>query len=138
MWTYQTLYAGTIRFNILLGATKPISEVTQEELEEACQDANILDFIKSLPEYAIAPVFFWLVVNHCYSGFETNVGGKGSQLSGGQKRMFGLVVHLPHLTNDQSVLQSLGHSFEIPRSSCLMRPVSDIRISCLYSPYHHF
>ncbi|KAI9462777.1 P-loop containing nucleoside triphosphate hydrolase protein [Lactarius psammicola] len=64
-----TLYAGTIRFNVLLGATKPMSEVTQEELEEACRDANILDFIKSLPD-----------------GFETDVGGKGSQLSGGQKQ----------------------------------------------------
>lgn len=47
---YQTLYAGSIRFNILLGATKPVSEVTQEELEAACQDANILEFIQSLPE----------------------------------------------------------------------------------------
>jgi len=46
----QTLYAGTIRFNVLLGATKPASEVTQEELEEACRDANILEFIQSLPE----------------------------------------------------------------------------------------
>ncbi|KAL4062317.1 P-loop containing nucleoside triphosphate hydrolase protein [Scleroderma yunnanense] len=64
-----TLYAGTIRFNILLGATKPVSDVTQEEIEEACRDANILDFIESLPD-----------------GFETEVGGKGSQLSGGQKQ----------------------------------------------------
>ena len=47
---YQTLYTGTIRFNILLGATKPVSEVTQEELEQACRGANILDFIKSLPK----------------------------------------------------------------------------------------
>ncbi|KAG8955981.1 GTPase-activating protein [Tulasnella sp. 424] len=64
-----TLYAGTIRFNILLGATKPASEVTQEEIEQACRDANILEFIQSLP-----------------SGFDTEVGGKGSQLSGGQKQ----------------------------------------------------
>ncbi|KAI0261288.1 P-loop containing nucleoside triphosphate hydrolase protein [Gloeopeniophorella convolvens] len=64
-----TLYAGTIRFNILLGATKPREEVTQEELEEACRNANILDFIQGLPE-----------------GFNTEVGGKGSQLSGGQKQ----------------------------------------------------
>jgi len=64
MLIYQTLYAGSIRFNILLGATKPISEVTQEELEEVCRDANILDFIKSLPEYAIAFVFYglWLII----------------------------------------------------------------------------
>lgn len=64
-----TLYAGTIRFNILLGAIKPESEVTQEELEEVCRNANVLDFIKSLPK-----------------GFDTEVGGKGSQLSGGQKQ----------------------------------------------------
>ncbi|KAF8546860.1 P-loop containing nucleoside triphosphate hydrolase protein [Imleria badia] len=64
-----TLYAGTVRFNILLGATKPESEVTQEEIEAACRDANILDFIRSLPD-----------------GFDTQVGSKGSQLSGGQKQ----------------------------------------------------
>ncbi|KAH8114710.1 multidrug resistance protein 1 [Phellopilus nigrolimitatus] len=64
-----TLYAGTVRFNILLGATKPHEEVTQEDIEEACRNANILDFIQSLPQ-----------------GFDTNVGGKGSQLSGGQKQ----------------------------------------------------
>ncbi|KAG2070640.1 P-loop containing nucleoside triphosphate hydrolase protein [Suillus decipiens] len=64
-----TLYAGTIRFNILLGAARPESEVRQEEIETACRDANILDFIQSLPD-----------------GFNTEVGGKGSQLSGGQKQ----------------------------------------------------
>ncbi|XP_006462775.1 hypothetical protein AGABI2DRAFT_207384 [Agaricus bisporus var. bisporus H97] len=64
-----TLYAGTVRFNILLGAVKPAEEVTQEEIEQACRDANILDFIQSLPD-----------------GFDTEVGGKGSQLSGGQKQ----------------------------------------------------
>ncbi|KAG8935087.1 GTPase-activating protein [Tulasnella sp. 418] len=64
-----TLYAGTVKFNILLGATKPADEVTQEELEQACRDANILEFIQSLP-----------------NGFDTEVGGKGSQLSGGQKQ----------------------------------------------------
>jgi ABC-type multidrug transport system fused ATPase/permease subunit len=47
---FQTLYAGTIRFNIMLGAIKPPSEVTQEELEAVCRDANILEFIQSLPE----------------------------------------------------------------------------------------
>lgn len=64
-----TLYAGTVRFNILLGATKPAEEVTQDEIEDACRKANILEFIESLPQ-----------------GFDTEVGGKGSQLSGGQKQ----------------------------------------------------
>jgi len=45
-----TLYAGTVRFNILLGATKPAEEVTQAEIEAACRDANILEFIQDLPE----------------------------------------------------------------------------------------
>ena len=45
-----TLYAGTVKFNILLGAVKPVEEVTQEEIEEACRNANILEFIQSLPE----------------------------------------------------------------------------------------
>ena len=48
-----TLYAGTVRFNILLGAIKPHDEVTQEEIENACRDANILDFIQGLPQYVI-------------------------------------------------------------------------------------
>ena len=64
-----TLYSGTVKFNILLGAIKPREEVTQEEIEQACRNANILEFIQSLPD-----------------GFETEVGGKGSQLSGGQKQ----------------------------------------------------
>jgi len=57
MSIYQTLYVGTIRFNVLLGVTMPISEVTQEELKEVCRDANILDIIKSLPKYMIHSIF---------------------------------------------------------------------------------
>jgi len=48
-----TLYSGSVKFNILLGAVKPAEEVTQEELEEACRKANILEFIKELPQYAL-------------------------------------------------------------------------------------
>jgi ATP-binding cassette subfamily B (MDR/TAP) protein 1 len=64
-----TLYSGTIRFNVLLGATKPHEEVTEDDIRAACRDANILEFIDGLPQ-----------------GFDTEVGGKGSQLSGGQKQ----------------------------------------------------
>ena len=64
-----TLYAGTVRFNVLLGANKPMDQVTEEEVHQACKDANIYDFVMSLPD-----------------GFDTEVGGKGSQLSGGQKQ----------------------------------------------------
>nr|CDI57199.1 related to multidrug resistance protein 1 [Melanopsichium pennsylvanicum 4] len=62
------LYEGTIRWNLSLGSNDPDS-VTQEELEKACEDAYILDFIRGLP-----------------NGFDTEIGFKGSQLSGGQKQ----------------------------------------------------
>jgi ATP-binding cassette subfamily B (MDR/TAP) protein 1 len=38
----QTLYSGTVKFNVLLGANKPMEEVTEEELVQACKDANIV------------------------------------------------------------------------------------------------
>jgi ATP-binding cassette, subfamily B (MDR/TAP), member 1 len=37
---FQTLYAGTVRFNITLGATVPEDQVTQAQLEQACRDAK--------------------------------------------------------------------------------------------------
>jgi ATP-binding cassette subfamily B (MDR/TAP) protein 1 len=37
-----TLYRGSVRFNVLLGANKPAAEVTEEELIQACKDANIV------------------------------------------------------------------------------------------------
>ncbi|AEO57999.1 hypothetical protein MYCTH_2304921 [Thermothelomyces thermophilus ATCC 42464] len=61
-----TLYQGTIRDNILLGAPY---EVSDEQVKFACQEANIYDFILSLPD-----------------GFNTVVGSKGALLSGGQKQ----------------------------------------------------
>ena len=62
-----TLYQGTIRENVLLGADR--EDVPDSEIEFACREANIYDFIMSLPD-----------------GFNTVVGSKGSMLSGGQKQ----------------------------------------------------
>ncbi|EUC62834.1 ABC family B (MDR/TAP),protein [Rhizoctonia solani AG-3 Rhs1AP] len=59
------LYEGTFRENLTLGETS----VTQDQLERACRDASVLEFIQSLPE-----------------GFDTSVGLKGSQMSGGQRQ----------------------------------------------------
>ncbi|KAI9146794.1 ABC multidrug transporter MDR5 [Paramyrothecium foliicola] len=61
-----TLYQGTIKDNIVLGATSAVSD---EQIETASKDANILTFIQSLP-----------------SGFHTECGSRGTQLSGGQKQ----------------------------------------------------
>ncbi|KAF2719584.1 ABC multidrug transporter Mdr1 [Polychaeton citri CBS 116435] len=64
-----TLYQGTIKENILLGADRPADQVPDSAVEQVCRDANIYDFILSLPD-----------------GFNTVVGSKGSMLSGGQKQ----------------------------------------------------
>ncbi|TGO92120.1 hypothetical protein BPOR_0010g00320 [Botrytis porri] len=61
-----TLFGGTIKENIYLG----VDESTPEEtLHRVCRDAEIHDFIMSLPD-----------------GYNTNVGTKGVALSGGQKQ----------------------------------------------------
>lgn len=62
-----TLYQGTIKENILLGTSN--EDVTDEAVEHACREANIYDFIMSLPD-----------------GINTVVGTKGALLSGGQKQ----------------------------------------------------
>lgn len=62
-----SLFDGTIRENILLGVDA--DSITDEELERVCRDAEIHDYIISLPE-----------------GYNTKVGIKGILLSGGQKQ----------------------------------------------------
>ncbi|KAH7417080.1 P-loop containing nucleoside triphosphate hydrolase protein [Cadophora sp. MPI-SDFR-AT-0126] len=61
-----TLFQGTIKENILLGVDESTS---LEKLHAACRDAEIHDFIISLPE-----------------GYNTDVGNRGIALSGGQKQ----------------------------------------------------
>ncbi|CCX10116.1 Similar to Multidrug resistance protein 1A; acc. no. P21447 [Pyronema omphalodes CBS 100304] len=61
-----TLYQGSVRDNITLGAR---GEVNDEAVEKAARSANIHDFILSLPQ-----------------GYLTDVGTKGVALSGGQRQ----------------------------------------------------
>lgn len=61
-----TLYQGSVRENISLGLRYDPSE---EEILEACRQANAHDFVTSLPE-----------------GLNTPCGGKGLQFSGGQRQ----------------------------------------------------
>ncbi|KAL5442964.1 hypothetical protein PMIN06_008872 [Paraphaeosphaeria minitans] len=44
-----TLYQGTIRDNIMMG-TKNEEAVSDENIVQACKDANFLEFIQSLPD----------------------------------------------------------------------------------------
>ncbi|KAK9332421.1 P-loop containing nucleoside triphosphate hydrolase protein [Lipomyces starkeyi] len=62
-----TLYAGTIRDNVKLGS--PDENVSDEVMMAVCKQANIHEFIMSLPD-----------------GYDTLVGSKGTLLSGGQKQ----------------------------------------------------
>ena len=73
-----TLYTGTIRENIL--ADK--EDLGDEAVIQACKDANIYDFITSLPD-----------------GFNTLVGAKGALLSGGQVRSSALSSSQTSLTS---------------------------------------
>jgi len=59
------LFNDTIRHNVLYGKL----DATQEELEAAAEGAQILDFIRALPD-----------------GWETMVGERGLKLSGGEKQ----------------------------------------------------
>lgn len=62
------LFEGPLRWNIALGAQDPTS-VSDEAIENALEQACILDFVRTLPQ-----------------GLETDIGMKGAQLSGGQKQ----------------------------------------------------
>lgn len=67
-----TMFQGTIRDNICLGASDP-EQISQARIEEVCRDASIHDFIASLPD-----------------GYNTEVGQRGVSLSGGQKQRIAL------------------------------------------------
>ncbi len=60
------LFSGSIRYNMTYGLEKSFSD---QELARAAKDANIYDFIQSLPD-----------------GFDTDVGEAGCKLSGGQRQ----------------------------------------------------
>jgi ABC-type multidrug transport system fused ATPase/permease subunit len=64
------LFDTSIRDNIAYGDTSRY--VPMEEIQEAAKNANIQHFIENLPEQ-----------------YETNVGSKGTQLSGGEKQRIG-------------------------------------------------
>ncbi|CAG8680719.1 40345_t:CDS:2 [Gigaspora margarita] len=63
-----SLYDMTIKENILFGC-RPGENPSQDDIERVCREANIHEFIVGLP-----------------NGYETRVGGKGTQFSGGQKQ----------------------------------------------------
>ncbi len=65
------LFPESIRQNISWGANSDTPEPPLEDVIEACKKANAHDFINKLPE-----------------GYDTDVGEKGSLMSGGQKQRY--------------------------------------------------
>ncbi|KAJ3533044.1 hypothetical protein NM208_g8157 [Fusarium decemcellulare] len=63
------LYEGTVRENIMMGLENPDSDSSEELVKEAARQANVLDFVSSLPE-----------------GFNTLCGTRGASFSGGQRQ----------------------------------------------------
>jgi ATP-binding cassette subfamily B protein len=61
----NTLFSGTVRENLLWGN----ANLTQEEIEQICQDAQAHEFIMALPD-----------------GYDTQLGQGGVNVSGGQKQ----------------------------------------------------
>ncbi|KAH9886121.1 putative ABC multidrug transporter [Xylariomycetidae sp. FL2044] len=78
----SVLFDGSIRFNVGLGS-RPDTELSDAEVEEACKLANMHSTITSLPD-----------------GYETRCGAGGGQLSGGQKQRLSIaraLVRKPRL-----------------------------------------
>lgn len=67
------LFDASIRDNIAYGDTS--RDVPMDEIIEAAKKANIHQFIQNLPEQ-----------------YQTNVGSKGTQLSGGEKQRIGKLI----------------------------------------------
>ncbi|KKA29553.1 hypothetical protein TD95_001663 [Thielaviopsis punctulata] len=77
-----TLFDGTVRFNVGIGA-KPSEEASEEEIIAACKLANMHETIMALPE-----------------GYDTECGPNGSRLSGGQRQRLAIaraLVRKPRL-----------------------------------------
>ncbi|KAG6057534.1 hypothetical protein E4U32_005075 [Claviceps aff. humidiphila group G2b] len=76
------LFEGSVRFNVSLGA-RPGTEVSEEDIIQACKLANIHETIMKLPE-----------------GYETECGASGNRFSGGQKQRLAIaraLVRKPRL-----------------------------------------
>lgn len=114
-----SLFHGTIRENILMGVDP--STITEEQLHACCRDANIHDFIISLPE-----------------GYDTNIGSRGVNLSGGQKQRVSIaraLIRNPRVLLLDEATSSLDSGefrpFFFPSTSFILLP------SPTYLPTNH-
>jgi hypothetical protein len=96
-------------------AVEPVSEVTQEQIEQACGNAIILDFIDSLPEFVfIHSLDACPTINGCFIKFVADSTPK-------------LVVNVPSCPRVRIVCQVHSNSFQ---SSWRFCPLELIFIGC--------
>lgn len=102
-----TLYEGTIRDNIALS----VDSATDKDIEAACTDAQIHEFIVSLPD-----------------GYNTRLGPKGMSLSGGQKQRLSLaraLLRKPRLLLLDEATSSLDSESEKLVQAAIERAAGD-------------
>ncbi|KAI9733531.1 MAG: hypothetical protein M1834_003131 [Cirrosporium novae-zelandiae] len=99
-----TLYSGTIRENIAIGLAG--QEVDDDAIIDVCKQANIYDFIASLP-----------------SGLSTPIGSSGTLLSGGQKQRLSIARAL--LRNPRILLLDEATSALDTESEALVQAALD-------------
>jgi ABC-type multidrug transport system fused ATPase/permease subunit len=105
----STLYEGTIKENVTLSVEE--TEATDETVQQACKDAQIHDFITSLPE-----------------AYATRLGPKGVQLSGGQRQRLALaraLLRKPRLLLLDEATSSLDSESEKMVQEAIERAAGD-------------
>jgi hypothetical protein len=115
-----TLYQGSVRENIVLGLQHAASD---DEIYEACRQANALEFISSLSE-----------------GLATPCGTKGLQFSGGQRQRIAIaraLIRQPRLLLLDEATSALDTQSGAPRAEDAGRGGRQSDHDCRGAPPQH-